>query len=81
MFDINHDGKINFNELQQTMAKMGQPLTRKEALEMFKAMDENGDGVITFRGTTQNPSGLSNGCLLLFFFRIHGCLEPVLIRV
>lgn len=50
MFDLNHDGMITIQELQQAMAKMGQPLTRKEANEMLKAMDENGDGLISYRG-------------------------------
>lgn len=50
MFDLNNDGTITIQELQQAMIRMGQPLTRKEANEMLKAMDENGDGLISYRG-------------------------------
>lgn len=48
MFDINGDGSIEPNELQQVMRKLGQNPTEKELSEMISSVDDNGDKEIDF---------------------------------
>jgi len=47
-FDVNNDGYISADELRNTMAKLGQTLTKKEAEQMLKAFDKNSDGKICY---------------------------------
>lgn len=49
-FDVNNDGYISAEELRNTMAKLGQVLTKKEAEQMLNAFDKNGDGRICYSG-------------------------------
>jgi len=48
MFDINGDGTIELNELQQVMRKLGQNPTEAELIEMINTVDDNGDHEIDF---------------------------------
>ncbi|AES91342.1 putative EF-hand domain pair protein [Medicago truncatula] len=47
-FDRDGNGFISAAELAGAMAKMGQPLTYKELIEMIREADMDGDGVISF---------------------------------
>ncbi|XAR63871.1 hypothetical protein NMG60_11024006 [Bertholletia excelsa] len=48
LFDNDGNGNITLAELAGAMAKMGQPLTYKELVEMIQEADTDGDGVISF---------------------------------
>ncbi|KAL3529298.1 hypothetical protein ACH5RR_008620 [Cinchona calisaya] len=47
-FDRDGNGYITQAELAGSMAKMGQPLTYRELMEMIQEADTDGDGVISF---------------------------------
>ncbi|PSS08299.1 Calcium-binding protein [Actinidia chinensis var. chinensis] len=47
-FDHNRNSYIILAELAGSMAKMGQPLTYRELIEMIKEADTGRDGVISF---------------------------------
>ncbi|KAF7806312.1 putative calcium-binding protein CML15 [Senna tora] len=47
-FDRDGNGYISAAELARAMAKLGQPLTYRELMQMIKDADANGDGVISF---------------------------------
>uniref|UniRef100_A0AC35U5D5 Calmodulin n=1 Tax=Rhabditophanes sp. KR3021 TaxID=114890 RepID=A0AC35U5D5_9BILA len=47
-FDLNGDGFIQKDELNQVMTKMGQAPTEEELLAMFNAADKDKDGNIDF---------------------------------
>ncbi|KAL9243338.1 hypothetical protein vseg_017237 [Gypsophila vaccaria] len=48
-FDRDRNGVITAAELAGAMAKMGQPLSYRELMEMISRADSNGDGVINFQ--------------------------------
>lgn len=50
VFDLNGDGFISREELQNVLTKMGEKLTDKEVDEMMKKADKNGDGKIDYDG-------------------------------
>ena len=58
MFDENKDGQIETAELMKILTAIGDPLTDKEADELIKEADLNGDGKINyieFVGMTCRP--------------------------
>lgn len=46
-FDKNSDGFISVKEIQKTMKDLGESLTSKQAKEMLKVADINGDGKLS----------------------------------
>eukprot|EP01105_Mastigella_eilhardi_P022408 TRINITY_DN5513_c0_g1_i2.p2 TRINITY_DN5513_c0_g1~~TRINITY_DN5513_c0_g1_i2.p2 ORF type:complete len:142 (-),score=47.06 TRINITY_DN5513_c0_g1_i2:113-538(-) len=48
MFDINGDGLISPQEMQQVMAKLGENLSDEDISAMVKEADLDGDGLINF---------------------------------
>ena len=46
-FDRNSDGFITAKEIKKTMKNLGEPLTGKQAKDMLKAADSNGDGKLS----------------------------------
>merc|ERR1712070_340012 len=48
MFDLNGDGTIELDELQQVMRKLGQNPSEQELKEMISTVDDNGDFEIDF---------------------------------
>ena len=58
MFDDDHDGYIETTELIRVLTAIGDPLTDKEADELIKEADFDGDGKINyieFVGMTCKP--------------------------
>ncbi|GAA0145069.1 calmodulin-related [Lithospermum erythrorhizon] len=47
-FDRDNNGYITLAELAGQMAKMGQPVTYRELMEMLQEADTDGDGLISF---------------------------------
>lgn len=47
-FDKNNDGFITKKELMESLKNMSMMITEREAEEMVKGVDENGDGLIDF---------------------------------
>lgn len=48
MFDVDHNGSISLEELQQAMTQMGLSPSLKELYVMFRKVDAKGDGEIDF---------------------------------
>lgn len=48
IFDRDGNGYIDFAELKTVITRMGEPLTDKEADEIFKQADSNGDGKLDY---------------------------------
>jgi Ca2+-binding EF-hand superfamily protein len=46
-FDRNSDGFITAKEIKKTMKHLGEPLTDKQAKDMLKTADSNGDGKLS----------------------------------
>jgi Ca2+-binding EF-hand superfamily protein len=46
-FDRNSDGFITAKEIKKTMKELGEPLTDKQAKDMLKTADSNGDGKLS----------------------------------
>ena len=46
-FDRNSDGFISVKEIQRTMKNLGERLSYKQAKEMLKVADRNGDGKLS----------------------------------
>ncbi|ESO96896.1 hypothetical protein LOTGIDRAFT_159645 [Lottia gigantea] len=51
VFDDNKDGFISPTELYNVLKKLGENITMKEAQEMVKEADLNGDGRVDYSGT------------------------------
>ncbi|VDP68117.1 unnamed protein product [Echinostoma caproni] len=51
-FDNNGDGYIDPDELKRIMSSMGESLTESDLDEMIKEADQDGDGKVSFQGTT-----------------------------
>ena len=48
IFDRDGNGYIDFAELKTVITRMGEPLTDKEADEIFQQADSNGDGKLDY---------------------------------
>ena len=51
-FDKDNDGSISKSELRQVMQKFGELLTEEEIDAMIEEADIDGDGEITYSGTS-----------------------------
>lgn len=55
-FDTNRDGRISFGELRVALkGLLGERLSQREADEILRDMDLNGDGLVDFEGTKGLP--------------------------
>ena len=52
-FDVDGDGVLSREELRQAMISMGEDLPDEEIDDMIREADDNGDGVIDFKGMTR----------------------------
>ena len=48
IFDRDGNGYIDLKELKTVITRMGEPLSDKEADEIFRAADLNGDGKLDY---------------------------------
>eukprot|EP01089_Gocevia_fonbrunei_P001592 TRINITY_DN11478_c0_g1_i1.p1 TRINITY_DN11478_c0_g1~~TRINITY_DN11478_c0_g1_i1.p1 ORF type:complete len:156 (-),score=43.95 TRINITY_DN11478_c0_g1_i1:73-540(-) len=48
LFDLDHSGDINMQELQAMMEKLGQPKTHLELKKMIAQVDKSGSGAIDY---------------------------------
>jgi len=49
LFDRDRNGVISAEEMRYTMGKLGHPISRREAEDMLRRADGNGDGLITYQ--------------------------------
>ncbi|KAG2319772.1 hypothetical protein Bca52824_012985 [Brassica carinata] len=77
-FDRDGNGITSAVELAGAMAKMGQPMTYRELIEMIKEADTNGDRVISLgefasimAKSTVDYFGLKNQFMIIQFFLIR----------
>jgi Ca2+-binding EF-hand superfamily protein len=47
-FDLNHDGLLSLEELQQGMASLGETFSREETLQVIARADRDGNKMIDF---------------------------------
>ena len=50
MFDRNRNNNLDFAELQKALTHLGEPLSDKEAIDLCKLMDANGDNQVDVEG-------------------------------
>lgn len=50
VFDKNNDGLISSSELRHVMTNLGEKLSQKEADDMLKEADLDGDGMVNYNG-------------------------------
>lgn len=48
VFDKDHDGRINYDELRSVMSQLGQKLSPEEIHHMISEADTDGDGKISY---------------------------------
>lgn len=53
IFDIDGNGFITQDEIKKTMAHLGENISDAEVLDMIKAADKNGDGLIDINGNNK----------------------------
>ena len=58
MFDVDGDGTVSTEELEEVMAKLGQNPSKKELADMINEVDE--DGMEIFKITTNHRSTNNN---------------------
>ena len=55
IFDRNNDGFIDAKEIRRIMYNLGEKLTDEEIEEMINEADEDGDGMLTYKGIISTP--------------------------
>ena len=50
VFDRNRNNNLDFGELQKALTHLGEPLSDKEAIDLCKLMDANGDNQVDIEG-------------------------------
>ena len=61
VFDRNRNNNLDFAELKKAVTHLGEPLSDKQAIELCKLMDTNGDNQVDVEGTvlpTKSDSGV-----------------------
>ena len=62
VFDRNRNNNLDFAELQKALTHLGEPLSDKEAIDLCKLMDSNGDNQVDIEGNkTVDECAFSNG--------------------
>ena len=64
VFDSDHSGSIDRNELAQLMKKLGQALTDAQIDSLMEEVDANGDGEISFE---EFKDMMVRFCFVLFY--------------
>ena len=49
-FDLNGDGVLSAEELRQAMLRFGENMSIDDIRQMIEAADDNGDGVVDYKG-------------------------------
>ena len=50
VFDRNRNNNLDFGELRKAVTHLGEPLSDKEAIDLCKIMDANGDNQVDVEG-------------------------------
>ena len=69
VFDRDGDGYITASELKQVLRMMGEYVTEREARDMVREADSDGDGRIDFDGSAPASTSalITHACMLIMF--------------